>query len=296
VCIDSAIDSMRCANDQTWIGSGRHKCSCGLWRKLLPHVIAAILKEVGGCNDLMLDGHVYQFGVFEGRSMRMLRRMEPFAKLPMFGFDSFQGLPSNFLDSERGLWSPGEFASDPRAQLKRELGREGAPVHFVSGFFNASLQPGLARELGMQPAKYVDVDVDLYSSTSQVLGFMFESGLIRAGTLVGYDDWWSGPCRRGWGSSDGARPSPLETGEGLAHAETARKYGASFVCVAGGCRAAVPCTSFGVIFLVVSINAKSRGDPGFAMNESGIREFMAHDVVCQAKKPKKPKSKSTTLE
>ena len=115
----------------------------------------------------------------------------------------------------------------PRVRLKRELGREGAPVHFVSGFFNESLQLGLGREFGMQPAKYVDIDVDLYSSTSQVLGFMFGSRLIRAGTLVGYDDWWSGPCRRGWGSSDGATPSPLETGEGLAHAEAARKYGVS---------------------------------------------------------------------
>ena len=56
--------------------------------------------------------------------MRMLRQMEPFAKLPMFGFDSFLGLPSNFLGSERGLWSPGQFASDPRVRLKRELGRE----------------------------------------------------------------------------------------------------------------------------------------------------------------------------
>ena len=155
--------------------------------------------------------------------MRMLRQMEPFAKLPMFGFDSFLGLPSNFLGSERGLWSPGQFASDPRVRLKRELGRE-APVHFVSGFFNESLQLGLAREFGMQPAKYVDIDVDLYSSTSQVLDFMFGSGLIRAGTLVGYDDWWSVPCRCGWGSSNGAPPSPLETGEGLAHAEAARRY------------------------------------------------------------------------
>ena len=155
--------------------------------------------------------------------MRMLRQMEPFAKLPMFGFDSFLGLPSNFLGSERGLWSPGQFASDPRVRLKRELGRE-APVHFVSGFFNESLQLGLGRQFGMQPAKYVDIDVDLYSSTSQVLDFMFGSGLIRAGTLVGYDDWWSVPCRCGWGSSNGAPPSPLETGEGLAHAEAARRY------------------------------------------------------------------------
>ena len=277
---------MRCANVQTWIGSRWHKCNCGLWRKLLPHAVSAI-DAAAGCNNLALDGHVYQFGVFEGSSMRMLRQMEPFAKLPMFGFDSFLGLPSNFLGSERGLWSPGQFASDPRVRLKRELGRE-APVHFVSGFFNESLQLGLAREFGMQPAKYVDIDVDLYSSTSQVLDFMFGSGLIRAGTLVGYDDWWSVPCRRGWGSSDGAPPSPLETGEGLAHAEAARRYGVTFLCVAGGCSASVPCSSFGVIFLVVSINAKSKGDSGFAMNESGIREFMAHDAVCQSKnRPKK---------
>ena len=102
MCLESAIDSMRCANEQTWIGSRWHKCNCGLWRKLLPHAVSAI-DAAAGCNNLALDGHVYQFGVFEGSSMRMLRQMEPFAKLPMFGFDSFLGLPSNFLGSERGL-------------------------------------------------------------------------------------------------------------------------------------------------------------------------------------------------
>ena len=65
----------------------------------------------------------------------------------------------------------------------------------MRGFFNESLvQPGLVRQLGKKIAKYVDVDVDLYSSALEVLTFMFESGLVVPGTVIGYDDWWSGPC------------------------------------------------------------------------------------------------------
>ena len=292
-CLGSAIESMTCGTEQTWANQSGHKCSCGLWRRLLPHVFAAIgstMGSTGGCDELthrLEGGAVYQFGVFDGGSMQMLRHMKPFAKASMFGFDSFQGLPSDFLASERALWSPGQFSSDPRVRLRHELGREGAPVHFVSGFFNDSLRPGLGHQLGMQPAKFVDVDVDLYSSAAQVLDFMFSDGLIRAGTLIGYDDWWSGPCRRGWGSMKGAVTNPLKIGEGLAHAELAHKYGVNFICVAGGCSASVPCTAFGVIFLVVRIGDERGGDPGFAMSDNEVSEFMERDPVCHAKKAKK---------
>ena len=72
--------------------------------------------------------------------------------------------------------------------------------------------------------------------------------------------------------------------EGLAHAEIARKYGVTFICLAGGCRPGVPCPAFGVIFLVASIGDTPGGDPGFAMSDSDALEFMENDAVCRAKR------------
>ena len=40
-----------------------------------------------------------------------------------------------------------------------------------------------------KPAFWVDLDVDLYISTVQVLDFMFKNHLIVPTTLVSFDDW-----------------------------------------------------------------------------------------------------------
>ena len=125
------------------------------------------------------------------------------------------------------------FRSDPRASLLRDLNRANAPAQFVSGFYSESLtKAGLVQQLGMQPAKYVDVDVDLYSSTVEVLDFLFVHGLIAPGTVIGFDDFWSIACLP---NSD-ENSSPLAEGEALALVEAARRYNATFLCLAGGCR------------------------------------------------------------
>ena len=210
-------------------------CSCGAWRNLLPSVFAAL--EAGGdaLDATHPHGHVYEFGLFNGASMRLLRRMRPFANAPTFGFDSFQGLPpvqAGNGSMEKVLWKQGQFRADPRAKLQAELGRS-APLTFVPGFYSESLsRPGLSEQLGMQVAKYVDIDVDLYSSTVQLLDFMFSSRLIKPGTVFGYDDFWSSACQR----HAAADEHPLQHGEGLAHAEAARKYGASLRARAVGMR------------------------------------------------------------
>ena len=107
---------------------------------------AVILRRMATCTNLAFSR--------EGQC-GCCARWSPLRSCQCLALTAFTACQAFFLDSERDLWSPGQFASDPRVRLKRELGREGAPVHFVSGFFNESLQLGLGREFGMQPAKYV---------------------------------------------------------------------------------------------------------------------------------------------
>ena len=122
----------------------------------------------------------------------------------LWGFDSFEGLPLENADElpkfTAGAWKPGSYSSadalnlhsyaELKTALTRIIERRDGPVSFVRGWYNATLTPTLARDRGMQPALYVDVDVDLYSSAISCLDWLFCSGLMEAGsTVVRYDDW-----------------------------------------------------------------------------------------------------------
>ena len=151
--------------------------------------------------------------------MRFLRGQPAFKGAFMYGFDSFEGLPEEAdghgkqLDFRKGHFNSGDI----RESLLKELGGPEL-VTFVKGFFNESLTSGLAR--GLRPAAYIDVDVDLFISTKQLLMWIFENQLAAPGTIIGYDDWWLNACSRG-----GDRESPLDSGEGKAHAEIAEEFG-----------------------------------------------------------------------
>merc|ERR1719401_1555859 len=114
-------------------------------------------------------------------------------------------------------------------------------ANFVVGWYSDTLVSGLREDRGMSPAFYVDVDSDLYTSSIQALDWLFASGLVMPGTLVGYDDFWVNPCSKG-----GEQLHPLQTSEGRAHREIAEKYNVQFRCVAGSCHfepEAAPCES-----------------------------------------------------
>ena len=152
---------------------------------------------------------VYQFGVYTGGSMAGQSRFFELLGIQfgtLYGFDSFEGLPD--LDPNETAevghiadWRAGGFSAadalgvhDYDALTRRIeaiVNRPvGSPVRFVRGFFNESLTPTLARERGMRPALYADIDGDLYSSAWQCLDWLFCSGLVEAGrTVIRYDDW-----------------------------------------------------------------------------------------------------------
>ena len=266
--------------------TGRRWSSNGIWRQQLPTVFSTLQKYGAG----VLDGQVYEFGLFKGASMRMLRGIVPLARARTYGFDSFQGLPDSFENGEQGEWHAGQFRADPRASLLRDLDRADAPIQFVAGYFDKSLsQPGLATKLGMGPARYVDIDVDLYSSTVPVLDFMFGNGLMVPGTVVGYDDFWSTSCN----AASPATVGPMRNGEGLAHLEAARRFNVTFMCLAGGCRSSEPgqqrtkfaghCGAFGAIFMVTSLCNPDNVDPaaGFQLSTEEIVSFKRLNPVCR---------------
>ena len=58
--------------------------------------------------DLLADGDVYQFGVYEGLSLRTISRIVH--PLRLFAFDSIAGLPEDTHDELKiDKWAPGTF-------------------------------------------------------------------------------------------------------------------------------------------------------------------------------------------
>ena len=274
----------------------------GGWRDLLGPPLRMQQKR----GALVPGGHVYQFGVGSGTSIRTLDQIIQCAlkdeascpallgsmipnwqatPLTWFAFDSFDGLPPNdglplgnvSSSPEMNEWSVGAYAFDPRDSLRRQFG---SAMHPVAGFFSDSLLDELPSELRMRPATYVDIDVDLYGSSKLVLDFMLRHRLVVTGTLIGYDDVWVLPCVGG-----GESMSPLQVGEGRAHAEAAAKYDVEFECVAGPCAVSsggrrahhvdlhrYQGSSGGMIFAVRSIG-KGRATHGFSMTPAQVDEW-----------------------
>lgn len=247
-------------------------CPGSLWRESVPEVLQH--------EKLQAKGDIYEFGVFNGGSMQLLRQHFPDSR--MWGFDSFSGLPAEArVDWQNSMFQEGAYAAmTTPSKLTSDLGGP-SKTGFVVGFYNESLTETLAAERGMSQAMYIDIDADLYTSSFQALDWMFKKGLVRPGTVVGYDDWWVNPC-----SLDGDGLHPLKTGEGRAHNEVAETYRVKFRCVSGACRfseseAGKEC-DWGAIFVVDALGGETVPQHGFEMNEHDMATWKKTNPVCRS--------------
>ena len=203
------------------------------WR----HFLAPIRAALDAHGIRAPSDHVYQFGVFQGATVPELIELTNTSRF--FGFDSWEGLPPH---QETKLWRGGAFnigGDRGRSIVLKKLNQlNPGVVDLINGFYDKSLTNTLAAEHGMRPARYIDIDCDLYSSTATALDWLFEHKLAVPGTLVGYDDWWALPCRSGAdpvATKSGAISDPTKSGEGKAHFEITSKYGVRWQCVWGPC-------------------------------------------------------------
>jgi len=150
------------------------------------------------------DRDLYTFGVYTGSSVKFwLEQLGAIgiATGPMWGFDSFEGLPDEAegVKKECAAWDKGAFSAadqfgvytfgEVRAKIEEFLGPAlAAKTKLIKGFFSDSLTPTLAAERGMKPALLIDMDVDLYISCYQCLDWLYANKLIVPGTVIYYDD------------------------------------------------------------------------------------------------------------
>lgn len=117
------------------------------------------------------DGLVLEFGVYRGKSIRLIASLVDGA---VHGFDSFQGIPEDWCHEARGSYSTeGLIPEVPDS------------VTLHAGWFEDSIPPFIEREKG--PVRMMNIDCDLYSSTRTVLTQF--AGQIGPGTVLVFDEY-----------------------------------------------------------------------------------------------------------
>jgi Methyltransferase domain len=140
-------------------------------------------------------GHVTEFGVYKGGTIRFIARRLP--RRQVHGFDSFAGLPES--------WTGDAFNYDARGKAPQVPSN----VELHSGLFADSIPRWLAEHPG--PAAFVHIDSDLYSSAKCVLD-LIEARII-PGTVIVFDEYFNYP---GWKDGEHKAFGELKARAGLA--------------------------------------------------------------------------------
>jgi hypothetical protein len=136
----------------------------------------------------------FEFGCHSGRTFSAAVRAARFLKMDdaeFFAFDSFEGLPPTSA-AEDGIFQTGAFCTartDFVRIVEKGAGLRLDDEHIVQGFYRDSLTPEL--QARMPKVGVVHIDVDLYSSTVEVLAFI--KPLMVVGTVLIFDDWYCFP-------------------------------------------------------------------------------------------------------
>ena len=159
------------------------------------HILEAMnYIRVAGADGRVLPQTYFEFGCHSGRtfsaavnSAKFLRVRDP----EFYAFDSFEGLPGTKTE-EDGYFQAGTFCTcrdDFVGIVRKKTGLSLDDKYIVQGYYCDSLTPEVQGR--MPKAGVVHIDVDLYSSTVEVLEFV--KPLLVAGTLLIFDDWYCFP-------------------------------------------------------------------------------------------------------
>jgi hypothetical protein len=128
-------------------------------------------------SELTIDGHILEFGVFQGGTITYIAERRD---QTIHGFDSFQGLPEK--------WSGGGNNSQKGAfSMHGKLPKVPFNVRLHKGLFSDSLPKWLAENPG--PIALVHIDCDIYSSTKCVFD-LIQNRLV-AGSIIVFDEYFN---------------------------------------------------------------------------------------------------------
>ena len=150
------------------------------------HILEAInYIKVSGQNLVF-----YEFGNYSGRTLSEAINAAEFLNLEnpeFFCFDSFKGLPKTANNDESFKESQFSFSkSDLIKIVRRRTGKILKEKNIIEGFYKDSLTKQLGEQI--KNPTMVHIDVDLYSSTVEILEFL--KNKMVPGAVFLFDDWY----------------------------------------------------------------------------------------------------------
>ena len=188
--------------------------------------IVKVFKHVRstGLNAISFPGDIYIFGVWSGMSTKFISDWLNFKNIDyhrIYGFDSFIGFPEEKNYKYNQVFKKGGYSSEDlygksTDEIIKDMEENIANkrLKFIPGFYSEVLNKKFKKDNNLKVAAYIDIDVDLYSSTKDILEFMFENRLIARGTVIYFDD---------WGASE-----EYVSGESLAWKKATEKYNVKY--------------------------------------------------------------------
>jgi hypothetical protein len=172
---------------------------------------------------------LYEFGTYLGQSICGIFEYIEFYNINFnnfVGFDSLEGLPLENLDSNNNIhWTKGKFSFNEYIKKNQITVNEykswliennrlpnkySDKFRLIKGFYENTLNESNLNNL--KPALFINIDCDIYTSTIQVLEFIFKNKLYVSGkTIIRYDDWSNNNME-------------YLTGQSKAHLEITKKY------------------------------------------------------------------------
>jgi len=144
-----------------------------------------------------VEGDIAEVGVYRGGSARLMCEVR--GSRTLYLFDTFEGLPDARAGDER--FGPGQYA----ASLEKVQAYLAAfpNVHLFKGLFPATAGPITDKRFS-----FVHLDVDLYESTRDSLGFFYPR-VSRGGIILIHDYLWAEGVRKAVQEFLKDRPEPV---------------------------------------------------------------------------------------
>jgi hypothetical protein len=129
-----------------------------------------VLKKA--CEAMSLqNGLILEFGVRHGTSIRQLASL---TSKPLYGFDSFEGLPEDWHQESKEVYS-----------TRGKIPKVPSHVTLIPGWFEETLPLFLERH--GEDVALINIDCDIYSSTKTVLDLL--NPRIKKGTIIIFDEY-----------------------------------------------------------------------------------------------------------
>lgn len=128
-----------------------------------------------------LDGYILEFGVRNGKSANYIADLRP--KSYIYGFDTFEGLPEDWVMSPRKTHKKGAFGLNKKGILPEH--RKNAT--WIKGLFQDTLKDWRNKHPGI--VSFIHIDSDTYSACKYVLSTLNDQLVPQ--TIILLDDLYS---------------------------------------------------------------------------------------------------------